>query len=99
MPFNKKPPALVSRRLAYGLDTLSKAALVDLVVDLARREIGEDATDDALATTIEQMHGPIARARGDKPPKILDAMRRVDRNDAAYRLAHPEHQPNQEPHA
>jgi hypothetical protein len=84
MGLGKKPAALTPRRLHFGLDTLSKTALIDLVTDLARKELGEDTDEDTLACLIEGWHGPVARARNDAEPRIQAAMRKLDKSDAAY---------------
>lgn len=74
----KKGPAIASRELFAAMEELSKAALIDLVVDLAKKESG-DADDECIAATIRKWHTPVAIARGDKEPKI--ELRRSIRED------------------
>lgn len=80
-----KAVVLTSRRLAYAVDKLSKNALIELVVDLARGQIGAEMSDEQLATQIEEWVGPVLRERGDKPANLVAAMKRLDANDQAYR--------------
>jgi hypothetical protein len=68
MRSSAKQSRLTSTVLGYGLETLSKAALIDLVADLARRELGEDKSDWELASYIEKQHEPVARVRGSARP-------------------------------
>ena len=48
-----KGTILAGRRLTYALDRLSKDALIDLIVDRARTEIGEDACDEDIADLVQ----------------------------------------------
>lgn len=73
---------LASRELAYALDKLSKNALIDLVVDRARAEIGEEEADDAVAELIQGWIGPVSRARGDRAVDLLAAIAQLGKFDA-----------------
>jgi hypothetical protein len=83
-----KACVLASRKLAIALDELSKNALIDLVVDRARAELGEDAEDDVVAALIEGWIIPTSHARGDRLVSLSAVMARVEKNDAKYRRTH-----------
>jgi hypothetical protein len=68
-----KASVFASVPLWAALDKLSKNALLDLVVDRARAELGETATDDSILETIQGWIGPVQRQRGDKPINLLAA--------------------------
>lgn len=80
-----KASVFASRRLWYAIDKMSKNALIDMVVDRVRAEIGEDASDEAIAEKVQEWLGPVARERGDRPVSLLGAMQHLDANDEAYR--------------
>jgi hypothetical protein len=66
----KRVMTVSDRNAIVFLDSLSKAALADLVVDLIRQREGEDLLDGpALETALRAAFEPIAIARGDKMPK------------------------------
>ena len=85
--------ALATRRIGYALDALSKNALIDLVVDRARAEIGEDTTDEDLANRIQDWIDPVTRARGDRPITLRVLISRLDKNDEDYRNKTGKHAP------
>lgn len=62
-----KPPVLLSYPLTAAVDKLSKAFLMDMVVDRVRAEIGEDATDDQVLTKINDWVRPVRAVRNEKP--------------------------------
>lgn len=66
----KKPITQVESREACSfLDGFSKAALADLVVDLVRRNAGNEDLDGAeLVAAIVAEAEPVMVARGDKMP-------------------------------
>jgi hypothetical protein len=80
-----KACVLTSRRLAYALDHLSKNALIELIVDRARAQIGLESSDEELATEINQWLAPVARERDDRPINLVALIARLDRNDEDYR--------------
>lgn len=51
---------------------LSKAALMDIVIDLVRRNAGDETLDGAdLARAIVSEGEPVLRIRGDKTPEVV----------------------------
>lgn len=71
MPLNKKPMTQTRTIVAHEtIMALSKAALADLVVDLLRRSEGEDLDGEPLAKAFVEAYGPIAVARGERPPTV-----------------------------
>jgi hypothetical protein len=76
-----KAAILATRRLHYALDKLSKNALIDLVVDRARADIGEDADDEALAETIQRWINPVLTIRQDHLVGLTGAMCALDALD------------------
>jgi hypothetical protein len=77
----KKHQLFAGKRLAFALDTLSKAAALDILTDLAQREAGEDASDEVLAKTIADFGSAVSRMRGDKSYShaFATALKRWDR--------------------
>ncbi len=53
------------------MDSLSKNQLIDLVVDLARAELGEDTDDDAILAWLLAKIGPTWAARKDRPVDLV----------------------------
>lgn len=72
-----KPLVLVSRPMAYAVDVISKNTLAELVIDRIRIEIGEDASEESIASTLEQWLSPVCRERGDKVPPVSARLRQV----------------------
>jgi hypothetical protein len=66
---NKKGCVLASRHLEQELSGMSKHCLTDLVVDLARGELGEFASDEAVLEWIFSRAEPVLFARGDRTPR------------------------------
>lgn len=67
----KKKTATVDLTALLTIGSVSKAALVDLVADLLRRNAGdEELNGEALAAAFVEAHEPIALLRGDKAPTI-----------------------------
>lgn len=62
---------LSDRHARLALDSLSKAALADLVVDLLRRNAGDETLDGAaFIEVLEEAAAPVLGFRGDPPIKI-----------------------------
>ncbi len=80
-----KTCVFTSRRLYFALDTLSKNALIDLVVDRVRAELGESTSDEVIAEHIQDWLGPVIRERGDKPVSLAGRMAYLDKSDEDYR--------------
>lgn len=60
-----------SKALAYAVDCLTKNQMADLLIDLAKLQVGiEDASDEAVLVTLQQWLDPIFRARGDGVVKL-----------------------------
>lgn len=86
MPRNhEKPSAVASPLLRYGMDAISKGALIDLVVHLARATIGPETSDEDVARWIDGHHSLIARQRNDPYPNVVVRMRRLAEQSRAYR--------------
>ncbi len=65
---NAKKPIYANGETARDLDRLSKAALIDVVVDCCKRMFGEDVWEESTAACLyEVCHAPL-RERGDKCP-------------------------------
>lgn len=79
-----KASVLASSRLFYAMDKLSKNALIDLIVDRARAEIGEDADDESVAELIEGWIRPVANVRNDRSLSLRSAMADLDAKNADY---------------
>ena len=61
------------------LDSLSKFALADLVVDLIRRCEGDETLDgEPLAKAIVEAFEPIASRRGDRVPNVASIKKKVE---------------------
>lgn len=67
--YGKKTQTQVSDRTArIILDKMSKAAALDLVVDLLRRCAGNETLDGAeLILALDEANEPVRVARGDRP--------------------------------
>jgi hypothetical protein len=91
MAINKKAIQTTDRLAAHVIDSLSKAALGDLVADLLRRAAGDESLDGAdLADAVAEAFKPIAFRRGDKPldvAKLTAQHRRNEEGWAAYAAA------------
>lgn len=72
-----KEPVLCTVELGQSIELLTKGALIDLVVDLARRSIGEHSTEEELAEIIEAWSGPVLTARDDRPAKIVKQLHKL----------------------
>ncbi len=67
----KKSAAFVDGDARTLLDSVSKAALIDLVVDLLRRNAGDETlSGDDLAAAFTEAFEPVAVVRGDKVPTL-----------------------------
>lgn len=84
----KQATVFCSRRLFYGMDKLSKNALIDILIDRAKAEIGENATDEQLADTIQQWITPVAQYRNDKAPMLRACLVKIDQISDAYLKTH-----------
>ncbi len=73
MAINKKPPVMCSHNFAQAMDTLTKACLVDLCIDLVRRMEGANETEWKLLYAIETEYLPaVIRARGSRATNLVD---------------------------
>jgi len=71
-----KLPVLSSSQLAYALDQMSKNALADIVVDMARASVGENAPEDDVIAFIQSHASAVQRLRGDKPLSLAAAIKK-----------------------
>lgn len=79
-----KACVLASSELAFALDRMSKNTMIDLVVDRARAELGEDASDDEVADLLENWARPVFQARGDQTGafRVRTALVKIREHDA-----------------
>ena len=82
---NKKGPVVASRRLAYVLESYSKHALLDLIADRARGELGEHAHDEDVMALVQSWMHPVAVRRGDKEIDLHAIDKKRERIEAEYR--------------
>jgi hypothetical protein len=75
----RKVTVVASDRLADALDHLNKSALIDLVVDRARAEIGEDTTDEDVANYLQPAVDTLCLLRGDPRVELRVRIARFDR--------------------
>jgi hypothetical protein len=80
-----KASVFASRRLWFAIDRLSKNALIDLVVDRSRAQIGEDASDEQIADYLQPQINTVQRERGDRPLSLMATMCHLDKDDEDYR--------------
>lgn len=86
MNLNAEPPAQASIPLAYAMDKLSKAALIDLALDFVRRAHGADMTDEQVMDELVSTYLPsVCRERGDKVPKLHFAYGKCLKASQPYR--------------
>lgn len=83
-----KPTVFVRGAAFCALDELSKNTLIDLVADLARREIGEETSDLAVVQWVQDQMAPIDRARSQKSRDLVGRLRGIERGEAKYRKDH-----------
>lgn len=85
---NKKRPVFATGHVGAYLDSISKAALADLVVDLVRAAHGEETADYQMLALLSDAIGPVAAARGDKIPTAPAFFRalaaRVDKSTSQH---------------
>lgn len=83
MAINHKQFAMAPSAMGLALAKLSKNALIDLVFDLAVKQVGEDnATDEAVADQITDWMSPIFAYRNDRRIDIRTEMQ-ARRDDLA----------------
>lgn len=70
LPLNKKPAMYTGQADARYLNNLSKAALLDLCVELLRAQAGECDTP-LTAEAVRDAIAPTIAARGDRLPIVL----------------------------
>lgn len=79
-----KNPVLASHHLYLALDVLSKNQLIDFVVDMARAELGESATDAQVIAWIQPKIATIWNHRGDKYQSLQAAYDRRKQNEERF---------------
>ncbi len=80
-----KKPAIASLALARVLDKYGKTALIDLVADRARAELGENASDRDVMGLVMRWMVPVSAVRGDRAVDLLALDSRYTENDERYR--------------
>ncbi len=81
-----KATAIASEWLNEVFDVLSKNCLIDLAVDMARGELGEDATDEAVVEFIATRISPVLAARKDRAPNWAQQQAKATRIVAARKV-------------
>jgi len=74
----RKRSVVASERLRHALDHLSKNALIDLEVDRARAEIGEDTTDQDVPNHLQSSVETVCRLRRDARVEFRVRIARFD---------------------
>lgn len=54
-----------SKALAYAIDHLTKNQMADVLLDLARLQVGSEDVNEDLISVLQGWIGPILMARGD----------------------------------
>lgn len=86
-----KPQVFASRRLAYALDAISKNTALDILADLAAKELGIDSAthtpeeERRIAEHISAWHVPVAHVRRDKVLGLADRLTAFDTYSDRYR--------------
>lgn len=68
MNLKNKPPIFVSGSIAKDLERMSKAALMDIVVDACRRMYGEDVWNENPYACLSDLCDVPLKHRGDPNP-------------------------------
>jgi hypothetical protein len=85
-----KACVFASRALAYALDGYSKNALIDLVVDLSRGELGETATDEEVMMWVDSKMTPTRNYRQDKVAHLSKRFKIFQDQESKYKLSRAE---------
>jgi len=83
-----KSCVLASRHLSYALEKLSKNTLIDLVVDMTRGTVGENASDVVIARSLQPFIDAVLRMRSDRPMSLEAAVQALITSDERYRALH-----------
>lgn len=75
-----KDPVFVQGILSSTMDTLSKNQLIDLVAQVAYRQLGEDASDEEVIHWLQPKLNVVWERRGDKK---VDLQRTYKRREIA----------------
>jgi hypothetical protein len=79
-----KPCVLASRPLAFALDALSKNALIDILVDVARASVGAEAPDAAIIEWLQPVLDTVAFHRSDPRVNLQAKLDRLKRHNRLY---------------
>ena len=74
--------------MCYAMESMSKNTLIDLVTDIARREVGEDSSDAELLMWIARQVQPVCIARKQAQPNLVGRAVSCVVNDTRYRKEH-----------
>lgn len=66
------------------MDDLSKNTLIDLVIDLARAELGETADAESVLGWVQQKLEPVHRMRNDRPVDLIGRRQWLINRNAKY---------------
>ena len=70
MAIKKQQTQIESAAAFYTLDSVPKAGMLDLVVDLLRQRAGDESLDgEELIAAFREAYEPIAKVRGERLPK------------------------------
>jgi hypothetical protein len=75
-----KPLVTVGRAAAFALDQISKNTALDMLVDLIRGELGEDASDDAVLMRLQTTYEAACRLRQQTTMNLLGLSHRWTRS-------------------
>ena len=70
---SRKPPVFCRGGLLVAMESLSKSQLIDLVMDLACGELGEDTEDESVLYWVQQRLNTVLVHRGDRPVNLAAA--------------------------
>lgn len=70
-----KMTVFASRRLQYAIDKLSKNALIDVLVHRAIEKIGVGASDEQIASVLQEWIAAPCHNRGDRGLSLAGSIR------------------------
>lgn len=79
-----KAPVFCGRALYYTLDEVTKNQWIDFAVDMARAELGEDATDDQIVAYLQPKLDVVWRQRYDKSVELAGRYQRCVKASERY---------------
>jgi hypothetical protein len=68
---------LMSDKLRSGMIKVTRDLAHEVLVDIAKRAVGEDATDEAIAAELDRMIGPVAIKVTKRPVSVARGMANI----------------------